>query len=59
MIIGIMPRPFIVAGLINNGFKDRRLTSQVNTSLSGVFRLRSHAAWEISQEVTHPKIAPQ
>jgi len=59
LIPSVMPRLLTVAGLTNNGFKDRRLTPQITTSLSGVLRPRSHAARETSQEVTHPKIAPQ
>ena len=55
----VMPRPFSVAGITNNGFKDRRLAPQITTSLFGVLRPRSHAACKTSQEVTHPKIAPQ
>ena len=55
----VVPRPLTVASLTNNGFKDRRLTPQITTSLSGVLRPRSHAARKTSQEVTHPKIAPQ
>ena len=55
----VMPRPLSAAGLTNNGFKDRRLTPQITTSLFGVLRPCSHAAWETSQEVTYPKIAPQ
>ena len=54
-----MARPFSVAGLTNNGLNDRRLTPQITTSLSGVLRPRSHVVWKTSQEVTHPKIAPQ
>ena len=54
-----MSRLLMVAGLTNNGFKDRRLVPQITTSLSGMLRLRSHAACETSQEVTYPKIAPQ
>ena len=59
LIPSVTPRPLSVAGLTNNGFKDRRLGPQITTSLSGVLRPRSHATWETSQEVTHPKIAPQ
>ena len=55
----VTPRPLSVAGLTNNGFKDRWLAPQIITSLSGVFRPRSHAAQETSHEVTHPKISPQ
>jgi len=54
-----MPRPLSIAGLTNNGFKDHRLAPQITTSLSGMLRPHSHAAWEIFEEFTHPKIAPQ
>ena len=54
-----MPWPLSITGLTNNDFRDRRLAPQITTSLSGVFRPRSHAAWKTSQEITHPKIAAQ
>ena len=59
LIPSVTPRPLSIAGLTNNSFKDRRLTPQITTSLSGVLRPRSHVAWETFQEVTHPKITPQ
>ena len=55
----VTPQPLSFAGLTNNGFKNRRLALQIIRSLSGVFRPHSHTAQETSQEVTHPKIAPQ
>ena len=58
LIPSVMPELLTVAGLTNNGFKDRRLAPQITISVSGMFRPRSHAAQETSQEVTHPKIAP-
>ena len=45
----VMPRCLAVTGLTDNGFNDRRLPPEITT----------HAAWKTSQEVTHPKIAPQ
>ena len=59
LIPSVMPRLLSVAGLTNNGFKDRRLAPQISTSLSGVLRPYSHTARETSQEVTYPKIASQ
>jgi len=40
----VMSRPVTIAGITNNGFKDRRLAPQMTTSLFGVLRPRSHAA---------------
>ena len=48
-IATVMPRPLSVAGLTNNGFKDRQLASQITISLFNVFHPRSHPAWETSQ----------
>jgi len=59
LIPSVMLRLLSVEGFTNNGFKDRRLAPQITTNLSNVLRPHSHAAWETSQEVTHPKIAPQ
>ena len=59
LIPSVTPWPLSVAGLTNNNFKNRRLAHQITTSLSCVLHPRSHGAWEIFQEVTHPKIAPQ
>jgi len=53
------PTPSRVGVVTRNSFKNRRLAPQITISLSGVLRPRSHAAWETSQEVAHPKIAPQ
>ena len=52
-------RLLLVASLTNNSFKDRRLASQITTSLSGMLRPRSHSAQETFQKVIHRKIAPQ